>query len=256
VSTSTRIAADVVTIFAFSVETAKQLDEIQNGPGSQADKDRAKALILSQLAGSVGLLGLSIKGELPQLGGGRKLILHFPDKNGPPVANVGGMEAPGRLKYTQKDVGHMTGDKKLTIEELTESIKKEWKGSAIDVVEFPDGSMSSLDNRRLLASELAAVKEIPVAYHSPNEPFPPARAAANEFELTDNIRRLDDGTLVVGGTKGTIAYPKGFRPTTFGEAVLVRTAKQKNVRPGERFPLWGSYEKPRIRYPKSPPKEE
>jgi hypothetical protein len=94
VSTAARITADTVTIAAFSIETAKQLDEIQNGPGEQVDKDRAKALLLSQLAVSGGLLALSIKGELPKLGSGRNLVLHFPDKNGPPVATVEGMEVP------------------------------------------------------------------------------------------------------------------------------------------------------------------
>ena len=166
------------------------------------------------------------------------------------------MEAPGGLKFSQKDVSHLTGDKTMTIEELAESMKKGWKGSALDVVELADGSKVSLDNRRLLAAQMAGIKEVPVAYHNPKEPFPAARAAADEFKLKVNIRQLDDGTLVIGGTKGKIAYPKDFRPANFGEAALVRTANQGNLKSGGKFPLWGSLDQPRIRTPSAGPTQE
>ncbi len=250
-SKGTQLAADTVSLAIISVETAKQLDEIENSHAPREEINRAKLLLLSQLGIAGGLHALAIKGDLPQLGGGRRLTLHFPDNQGPPVATITGMEAPSALRFSQKDVAPTTGDRSMTIQQLADSIKQGWKGTAIDVVETPDGSLVSLDNRRLMAAQIAGVKEVPVAYHSPNEPFPPARAQADEFRLKHNIRRLQDGTLVVGGTQGEIVYPKDFRPSTFGDAAIVRTANQGNIRPGERFPLWGRLEQPAIRSPRS-----
>ena len=251
VSRGTQLAADTVNLAVVSVETAGQLEDIEKSNASREEKDRAKLLLLTQLGILGGMQAMAIKGTLPELGGNRKLVLHFPDKSGPPVASVGGMEAPSGLKFSQRDVSALTGDMKMTIEELAESIKKGWQGPPIDVVELADGTKISLDNRRLLAAQMAGVKEIPVAYHPPNESFPSPRAEVNEFKLRSNIRRLEDGTLVVGGNKGEIVYKEGFRPKTYGEAVMVRTANQAKIRPGEKFPLGGSFEQPSIRKPRA-----
>ena len=253
VSTVTRIGADVVTLAGFSVEVARQLDAIQEGPGTQSDKDRAKALILAQLAVTGGLVALSIKGELPKLTGGREIILRYPDPEGPAVASVGGMEAPAAIKFSQKDVGAVLGDKETPFADLVDSLRKEgWKGEPIDVIEMPDGSKVSLDNRRLLAAQIVGMKEIPVVYHPPNEPFPAARAASDAFELKVAVRKLPDGQLVVGGQDGVEFRPKGYHPKTFGEAALVRTANQGNIKGGGKFPLWGTYDQPVIRGQKPP----
>jgi hypothetical protein len=253
VSTVTRIGADVVTLAGFSVEVARQLDAIQEGAGTQSEKDRAKFLILAQLAVTGGLVALSIKGELPKLTGGRQLILRYPDPNGPPVASVGGMEVPTAIKFSQKDVGPVLGDKQTPFADLVDSLRKEgWKGEPIDVVELRDGSKVSLDNRRLLAAQMAGMKEIPVAYHPPNEPFPAARAASDAFELKVPIRRLPDEQLVIGGQDGEVAFAKGYHPKTYGEAAMVRTANQGNVKGGGRFPLWGTTDQPLVRGQKAP----
>jgi hypothetical protein len=157
----TKVAADVVTVVAMAGKTAEQLDQIESSGGSRADRDRAKAQLLAQFALSGGLVALSIKGDLGTLGKGRTLRLYMP-KEGPPVALLSGMEAPTGLKFSQKDVGARTGDGELTIEELTENMKKGgWDGEPIHVVELADGSTVSLDNRRLLAAQNAGLKEIP-----------------------------------------------------------------------------------------------
>ena len=251
--TGTQAAADAVTVAAMSVEAARQLDEIENGPGSRADKDRAKALLLSQIAVGGGLVALSIKGTLPALGGNRQLVLRMPDEGGPPVALVGGMEPPTGLRFSQKNVHHKTIDG-ISIEELTERMRTTgWDGDPISVVELPDGSKVALDNRRLLAAQNADLPEMPVIYHAASEPIPPD-VAKLRFRLTKyNIRRLDDGTLVTGGTKGVIIHGKGDIPKTYGEAALFRTAQQGNLTGGQgKFPLWGSHDQPVIRQPKSP----
>ena len=252
VAKGTQLAADSISLAIVGVEIAIQLEEIEKSHASREEKDRAKLLLLSQLAVMGGIHLLAVKGDLPVLtGSGRKLILHFPDNQGPPVATLAGMEAPSALRFSQKDISPTTGDKSMTIEELAESMKQGWKGGPIDVVTAPDGSLVSLDNRRLAAAQMAGLKEIPVAYHGAAEPFPPARAQAAEFKLKYNIRRLEDGTLVVGGTEGEIVFPKNYRPANFGEAAMIRTANQGNLPAGGRFPLWGRLEKPATR-PTSP----
>lgn len=256
----TKVAADVVTVVAMADKAAVQLDQIENSGGSRADRDRAKAQLLAQFALSGGLVALSIKGDLGTLGKGRTLRLHMPE-DGPPVALLSGMEAPTGLKFSQKDVGPKTGDGKLTIEQMTENMKKGgWNGDPIHVVELADGSKVSLDNRRLLAAQNAGLKEIPVLYHSPAEKVDP-KWAERGFELEVNIRKLDDGSLVVGGTQGGIVYEKEAIPSTYGEAALFRTANQGNLKGARtRFPLYGSYDQPVVRRPKAgsgpPPQPE
>lgn len=251
--TGVRVAADAVGLVVVGVDTIQQLEAIEHSTAGREDKDRAKLILLTTLAINGGMFALMVKGELPKLGGDRQLILHYPVKGGPPVANVGGMEAPTGIKFSQKDVSGLTGDKAMTIEELAESMKAGWKGPAIDVVEMPDGTRISLDNRRLLAAQMAGIKEMPVAYHPPNESFPAERNPVDArgkaaFELDKPIKRLQDGTLVVGGSKGEIVYPAGYRPKTYGEAAMVRSANQ-----GAKFGLTGTYDQPKIRRPKTPP---
>jgi len=251
-ATGARIGADTVTVATMAIDTAKRLDEIESGPGDQPTRDRAKALLLAQLAVSGGLTALSIKGELPQIGNGRTLVLHTPKGETTPRALVQGMEAPTGLKFSQKDIGATTSEGQPLSDVVTSMRTGGWKGDGLHVVELPDGTKVSLDNRRLYAAQEAKLGEVPVFYHAPNEPFP-AQWAEEGFELKNNIRRLDDGTLVVGGTKGTVAYAKGTFPANYGEAALFRTANQGNIPGAGKFPLWGRLELPRVRPPKAKP---
>lgn len=248
-SAGVRAAADVVTVVTMGIDAAGQLDAIENGPGDRTSKDRAKALLLAQLAVTGGISALSIKGELPALGSGRKLSLYTPKGETVPMALVEGMGAPGTIKFSQKDVGEFTGDKKMTIDQLAESMRTGgWKGDPIHVIEMPDGSIVSLDNRRLWAARKAGLTDIPMWLHNPKEPFP-AQWAEEGFELQKTIYRAKDGTLTTTKAKDTdVAYAKGDTPTTFGEAALFRTANQGNIAGGGgKFPLWGHLELPRVR---------
>jgi hypothetical protein len=216
-------------------------------------------MLLIQLGAAAGLQALSIKGELPKLGGGRNVELYFPRPEAEPLAIVTGTEVPTALKFTQKDIAPTTGakpgEKVLTIDELTASMKTGgWKGEPLDVVEFPDARGTvSVDNRRLVAAQNAPLDKVPVRYHAPNEPFAvPAARIEEGFKLGKNIRQLETGELVVGGTKGTIVFPKDALPKTWEEAVLFRTANQGNIPDGGKFPLWGRSQQPAIRTPKTP----
>jgi len=249
IGATTRIAADVVTVVTMGIDTARQLDEIEAGTGTRDSKDRAKALLLAQLAVTGGLTAMSIKGELPALGNGRRLTLYTPKGENVPRALVEGVEAPGSLKFSQKDVGEFTGDKKMTIDELSASMRAAgWNGQPIHVIELPDGSILSLDNRRLWAAHKAELASIPVIYHAPSEPFP-AEWAQEGFTLGKNIYRLPDNSFATGSNPGAeLAYAKGAVPTTYGEAALFRTADQGTISGGGgKFPLWGRYELPKVR---------
>ena len=76
--------ADVVTLAAMTHQAATELDAIQNGPGSQADRDRAKAVLIGQLALVGGFTALSIKGSVADIRNLRTLVLH-PGPDGIPV---------------------------------------------------------------------------------------------------------------------------------------------------------------------------
>ena len=247
----TKVAADVVTGVALTAQTAAQLDAIESGSGTRSAKDRAKALLLSQAVLSLGMLSLSVKGELGSIKPGRKLILYYPPEEGgvmkPPVALIGDQVAPGTLKFSQKDIKGETGEGQ-TIADLTASMKNGgWRGNPLEVVEMPDGSRVSLDNRRLVAAQNAGLKEVPIAVHDAADKLPSDQRA--RFQLKDYaIRRLDSGELVTGGNKGTVVYAKGSVPSTYEEAALFRTADQGNIGGGKgKFPLMGRLDQPAIR---------
>lgn len=250
----TKIAADVVTGAALTDVTAKQLDAVENGSGTRDAKDRAKLLLLSQAVLSGGMLALSIKGDLGSIKPGRKLILYYPpEENGvikPPVALVGDVVTPTSLKFSQADIKPQTGEG-MPVEDLTNAMKTGgWKGNPLEVVELPDGSKVSIDNRRLVAAQNAGLQEVPIAVHDAADLLPADQR--ERFKLVKNaIRRLDTGELVPGGNKGAVVYPKGSLPTTYEEAVLFRTANQGNLGGDKgKFPLMGSFDQPAIRVPK------
>jgi hypothetical protein len=250
----TKVAADVVTGVAITVETAKQLDAIELGAGTRDAKARAKMLLLSQAALSLGMLSLSVKGELGTIKPGRELILYYPPEEGgvikPPIALIGDEVAPGSLKFSQANVKSATGEGQ-PLDDLVKSMETGgWKGNPLEVVEMADGTKVSIDNRRLLAAQKAGLKEVPIAVHDAADKLPPDQRA--RFQLTKyTIRKLDTGELVVGGNKGQVVYAKGALPNTYEEAALFRTADQGNLPEGKgRFPLLGRYEQPTVRQPK------
>lgn len=249
ISVGTRMAADMVTVITMGVEVAGQLDEIEKGPGDRTSKDRAKALLLAQLAVTGGLTALSIKGELPNLGNGHKLTLFTPKGSDVPMALVEGTAAPSSLKFSQKDIAKEINDKSMTVEQLAASMRKDgWKGDPLHVIVLDDGTYLSVDNRRLWAAHQAQLPEVPIWYHSPKEKFPKEWINDGFILRRYNIYRLPDGSYTTTKSKeATLAFSKGREPATLWEAALFRTADQGNIAEGIRFPMWGSYELPKIR---------
>ncbi|MEL6179798.1 MAG: hypothetical protein AAFS10_12640, partial [Myxococcota bacterium] len=85
--TATAMGADALQLAILTPQTIAQLEAIEQGSGSQEDKDRAKLLLLAQLAATGGLFVLSVRGDLPTLrSGGRNLYIDVVD--GLPVARM------------------------------------------------------------------------------------------------------------------------------------------------------------------------
>lgn len=160
----------------------------------------------------------------------------------PTIKNV----PPTSLNFSQKDVKATTSDG-MTLENLQKSMRKSWKGGPVDAVQWKDGTMTSIDNRRVLSAQNARLDGIPTQPHNESERLPATQQ--ERFTLTKNIRQLDDGSLVVAGSKGVVRYSKDSLPRTWGEAAMFRAANQGNVN-GQKFPLQGSPDQPCVRVPK------
>jgi Domain of unknown function (DUF4157)/Putative peptidoglycan binding domain len=72
-------------IALLSYDTISQLDAIDKSGADQASKDRAKVLLLAQLAFAGGMTILSLKGDIASLKMGTNIVI-YPGKNGIPVA--------------------------------------------------------------------------------------------------------------------------------------------------------------------------
>ena len=71
----TQMGADALSLAVFTGQTAKQLDAIEYGPGTDQEKARDKGLLLMQLAFTGGVFLLSLKGDLPELNRSDRVVL-------------------------------------------------------------------------------------------------------------------------------------------------------------------------------------
>ncbi len=260
------MAADVVQLLALTstaVEQFKELDKIQAQGGNPDGIDRAKRRIITAIAIQGGFTVLTVRGDLPALFKG--VDLHITMKGKTPVADVGGDLDPNSIKFGQENVKAVTSDG-IKIEDLKTSMMTEgWKGDPIHVVQLEDGSLVSLDNRRLMAARQAVaegglrgpdgakVTTIPTQVHSHKEPIPQDWAVEG-FVAEKNVYRLDDGNLTTEKVDGAeLVIKKGQVATTYGEAATIRTANQGTIKSesspnkGKPFPIGGSHEMPRVR---------
>ncbi len=127
---------------------------------------------------------------------------------------------PHAIRFSQENIGKTTRDG-MPIPDLIENMRKHgWKGDPIDVVRMPDGSLTSLDNRRLFAAREAGIN-VEANIRGFGEILPADRAA----KLTN--RRT------------------GISPRTWGEAISIRIGNQPRGF-GRQNP-YGSHTNPRIR---------
>lgn len=143
------------------------------------------------------------------------------------------MLRPAQIGYTQRSVSPETSDQ-ITAEELEHLLQTGgWRGTPVHVVLWGNGELASLDHRRVRAAERAGIARIPAVVHAPSDPI--AQWGEPGEALPDDLRRLPDGSWVLGGDEGDIVYPKGTRPTTCGEAAVFRAASQRSLLPGHLF---------------------
>ncbi len=262
------MAADVVQLLALTstaVEQFKELDKVQAQGGNPEEIDRAKRRIITAIAIQGGFTVLTVKGDLPALFKGVNLNITMKGKT--PVAHVAGDLDPNTIKFSQENVKAATSDG-IKIDDLKTSMMTEgWKGEPIHVVQLEDGSLVSLDNRRLMAARQAVaegglrgpdgskVTTIPTQVHSHKEPIPQDWAVEG-FVADKNVYRLEDGKLTTEKVDGAeLVITKGQVATTYGEAATIRTANQGTIKSesspdkGKPFPIGGSHEMPRVRQP-------
>ena len=140
---------------------------------------------------------------------------------------------PRRLGFTQRSVSAATGDGVAATELERRLAADGWRGGPVHAVLWGDGSLASLDHRRLRAALRANLDRVPVVIHAPSDPIT-AWGESGEH-LADDLRRLPDNSLIVGGDEGELVYPKGATPTTCGEAALFRAGDQRSLLPGHLF---------------------
>ncbi len=111
-----------------------------------------------------------------------------------------------RVRHSQKIVSYRKsrGDMEYTYDDIKYSMEKEgWKGEPIDVVEMPDGGLTSIDNTRVRAAKETGIKV-------------KANVRKYDEQLPDDI--LESGRF----NKAKL----GQFPKTWGEAVTNRIKNQ------------------------------
>ncbi|SHN03237.1 toxin glutamine deamidase domain-containing protein [Cryptosporangium aurantiacum] len=150
------------------------------------------------------------------------------------------MVDPREIAFTQRSIGKRTSPpESIEIEVLAERIGEGWSGGPLHGVQWGDGSLVSIDNRRLTASRKIGKLEVPFVAHAPDESLEEwpdwDEDRRNHASLKSDIRELDDGTWVVGGHQGRVIYAAGSVPETFGELALFRAALGRDLLPGRLF---------------------
>nr|WP_255495522.1 toxin glutamine deamidase domain-containing protein [Nocardia sp. GTS18] len=147
------------------------------------------------------------------------------------------MIPPEQVRFTQRSVSRETSEG-MPLPQLSGAMAEHgWRGGPIHAVMWENGNISSLDNRRLIAARMAQLEHVPTALHAPNDrladwpnEWDTARRERNPLGV--DIRRLEDGTLRVGGDQGEIVYHRGHVADTWGEIALFRAAEQRSLLPG------------------------
>jgi hypothetical protein len=166
-----------------------------------------------------------------------------PKENEPPIEP----ESPGKakvknvkldeLRSSQDWVSPKTSEK-VPIEKVAENMKaKGWDPTkpAPDMVECPDGKITTVDHRRLVAAKQAGLEEVPATVHQFDEPIPPE--TAQRFALQEGAEFTNPATGK--------SYIGGQTPETWGEAAMFRSANQR-VKGAPDFPIEGKPGLPRI----------
>ncbi|BCB82510.1 hypothetical protein Pflav_089200 [Phytohabitans flavus] len=156
------------------------------------------------------------------------------------------MVSPDQIRFTQRSVSPETSDG-ISAQDLVRNMASGgWRGGPVHGVRWGDGSLSSLDNRRLRAAREAGLDAVPFVVHSPNDrldawpgEWPADRQARNALGV--DIRELPDGRWVAGGDEGWVVYRRGTVPQTYGEMAIFRAAEQRSLLPGH---LWGAQPQP------------
>lgn len=147
------------------------------------------------------------------------------------------------VRFSQSTVGERTrlGEVEILLGQLVGVFNRRgFVSEPIEVVAMPDGRLTSIDNRRLLAAQLAGLALIPAILHRADTPMPHGRRR-------NSLRARDPITDHLGefGPRGALLFEARTRPNTMSETIIFRCARQVPL--GEaRYPLSGSFAQPVI----------
>jgi hypothetical protein len=131
------------------------------------------------------------------------------------------------IRPTQDGISPVTGDG-TPLEEMSAQIREaggmDRTQPAAQMVQNEDGTLSTLDHRRISAAEGAELEEVPAEVFPADEPIPEDQA--ERFTLKKKLIDPETGE----------EYPAGATPKTWGEAAKFRAANQN---PGRFFPRPG-----------------
>lgn len=152
----------------------------------------------------------------------------------------------GDFKYSQSTAKGVTGDG-TPLDEIVEAMRKngwDYTKEPPKMVEMPDGSLVSLDHRRLVAAQKAGITEVPITRVSGKTPIDADLARARDFTVSKKAS-LKVRTELANLMGKSEPLPKGYVAQTWEEAIMLRSARQ-----GKDFPLTGSPDLPTLTYPK------
>ncbi len=94
-------------------------------------------------------------------------------------------EAPGALKYSQKNIDSLVDQGRMTLDDLSQGMRDRGFRGSVDVVDNGPNGLLSIDNRRPYAANQAGVERVPVKVHAPDEVL--TGSNVGRFKLERNI---------------------------------------------------------------------
>lgn len=152
-----------------------------------------------------------------------------------------------RILFSQSTIGPTTrlGGKAISTRALAAHFAEHgYRAEPIEVVQFTDGRLVSIDNRRLWAARTAGLRDLPVVLCLDAQPCSALRR--ENGALRRSLWEVD-GRLMRAGPPGEERFRRRTEPTTVGEFVTFRAANQQHaLSNGRAFPPEGSLELPRL----------
>jgi hypothetical protein len=161
-----------------------------------------------------------------------------------PHPNVNSEIGINDFKYSQSSAGKFTRDGD-SIEKIVDAMRKHgWDISKEPprMIKMSDGSIVTLDHRRMIAARMAGIKKVPIELIDGGTPIAESYALRREFylKIKGPRYRFDEIANLLQVPEESIG--KKYIAKNWEEAVIIRCANQTKT-----FPLFGSTEIPKLK---------